>query len=410
MTSGPPGQVLGSSLAGEFLLWKGNGTAAFLCSMHLIVHSDAESATVNAIAVEDVYDSVFDDDLFRALPARLNRAYDARSCTLHWWHSAGDAEVMAHSGYFSDEQMLNYATNFTHTDLWSLEGLQPSRANQVWNCDDLVPAAHYEASAFYNEWIRAMGDDTFHCIGIAMRTRWGFGFIGLHRGRSQGGFSTDNVSALDGDVVHLRRMLTMRGRLANVRREALGIAAAFDMLGQAVFLVDGECRVRHTNHAAEALLGDGLQVRCGILSARDPCADRALKAAVAKALAASGAEAGAVAIPSSAARQIDLSVIATPEAGGNRLCLLTASHPAARDASVEERLRTLYRLSPGEARLAVLLSEGETPAAIAERRGVAVGTVRAQVKILAAKLGCNRQIDVVRVVKALPPLSVASRG
>ena len=185
---------------------------------------------------EQIYDAALDDDCFANLPSLLNQAYGARSCTLHWRHDRYDAEVMAHSGYFSDAQLQDYTENFTGSDLWSLAGLHPDRANQVWNCDELVPVATYEKTAFYNDWIRAMGDDTYHCIGIAMQTQWGFGFIGLHRGRTQGSFSEDHVRALKDDVSHLGRMLMMRGRLTSADRMAVQRKAMVDVVGHAMML------------------------------------------------------------------------------------------------------------------------------------------------------------------------------
>lgn len=366
----------------------------------------------HSIAAEQIYDAAFDDDLFANLPAALNRAYGARSCTLHWWHEVGAAEVMAHSGYFSDEDMLNYAANFTQTDLWSLEALQLSRANRVWNCDDLVPPDTYENSVFYNDWIRAMGDDTFHCIGIAMRTQWGVGFVGLHRGKSQGPFSGANVRALAADIRHLRRMLTMRTRFMLADGQARSLAGLVDTLGQAVFLVDAEGRVRHLNQAAEAMLKDcpALHIHSAVLCARERSDDARLKQAIAKVLSSEAPEASAVAISDRSGCRWNLSIVATPPAAGRRLALVTAAAPDRCDPSVKERLRILYGLSSAEARLAVMLAEGAGPAEIAEERGVALGTVRVQIKAIAAKLGCHRQADIVRVVRSLPPLRPAISG
>lgn len=357
-----------------------------------------------SLATEQIYDSIFDDDLLAELPKSLNRAYGARSCTLHWWHALGEAEVMAHSGHFTDEQMLNYATNFAETDLWSLEGLRPERANRVWNCDAIVPAAVYEKGVFYNEWIRPMGDDTYHCMGIAMHTRWGFGFIGLHRGIAQGGFSDTALEALNRDVTHLRRMLTLRGRLANVTRTTEGLASGLDALGQPMFLVDAQARVKHFNSAAAGMLGQQLYIRDGVLHASDPQSDRGLKRAVAHVFSKEGPAASAVSVACNSAKQIHLSIVATPYSEGARLCLIAAGDCGRPDPTAAHRLRLLYGLSRGEADVAVFLADGHSPASIAEQRQVTIATVRQQMKCVSAKLGCSRQSEIVALVKSLPPL------
>lgn len=360
----------------------------------------------SSIAAEEIYDALVDDECFAQLPSRMNQAYGARSCTLHWWHGDNATAIVGHSGYFSDEQMLNYATNFTHTDLWSLEGVKPSRSNQVLNCDDIVSARDYERSAFYNDWLRAMGDDTFHCIGIAMRTRWGFGMIGLHRGRSQGPFSAENVRALSDDVPALRRMLTMRGRLSQAQLKTSHSEAVLDGIGQALFLLTATGRLLHANAAGDELLDrfGGLTVRQDVLSAASPRDDRALKAAIARAAAPSQPAAGAVAIACPAGRRLDLSLVGVPSASGPRNVLVTTTGSDTLDDTVEQRLRALYALSPGETCLAVMLARGACPAEIAEQRNVTLGTVRVQIKSIAVKLGCHRQTDIVRIVKSLPAL------
>ena len=62
----------------------------------------------------------------------LNQAYGARSCTLHWRHDKYDAEVMAHSGYFTDAQLIDYAENYTGSDLWSLADSRKSTIGSLW--------------------------------------------------------------------------------------------------------------------------------------------------------------------------------------------------------------------------------------------------------------------------------------
>lgn len=64
-----------------------------------------------------------------------------------------------------------------------------------------------------------------------------------------------------------------------------------------------------------------------------------------------------------------------------------------------------FGLSGAEARLIVALTEGLTPPEAAERFGIALGTVRVQLRSIYAKLGVKRQSEIVaRVMRLLPPL------
>ena len=64
-----------------------------------------------------------------------------------------------------------------------------------------------------------------------------------------------------------------------------------------------------------------------------------------------------------------------------------------------------FGLSGAEARLIVALTEGLTPPDVAERFGIALGTVRVQLRSIYGKLGVKRQSEIVaRVMRLLPPL------
>lgn len=58
-----------------------------------------------------------------------------------------------------------------------------------------------------------------------------------------------------------------------------------------------------------------------------------------------------------------------------------------------------YRLTPVETDLAVTIDDGGTLIDIANRRDVSVTTVRTQLYSLMAKLGVNRQVDLVRLLR-----------
>lgn len=66
--------------------------------------------------------------------------------------------------------------------------------------------------------------------------------------------------------------------------------------------------------------------------------------------------------------------------------------PSERRAEV---VQAAYGLTAAETQIAIQLGAGETPQAIAVARGVAVGTVRAQIKTICAKLGVSRQAELV---------------
>jgi DNA-binding CsgD family transcriptional regulator len=65
-------------------------------------------------------------------------------------------------------------------------------------------------------------------------------------------------------------------------------------------------------------------------------------------------------------------------------------------------LQEMFGLTPAEADVAVLLTQGVAVAEIARRRQVSITTVRSQVSGLKAKTETKREADLVRRLLALP--------
>ncbi len=362
--------------------------------------------TAQELHCEEIYDCLIDEDSFLALPGRLAATFEARSALIHWIYKDGTAAIMSHSGYFSDAQLSLYAERFAPIDPWVAATANMRIANQAHNLEDLVTPAEFARSQFYNEYIRGMGDDTFRCIGIRVENDWGSGFLALQRGRSQNSFEPEALQALEGWSRHLRRMLFVRGKLLAATEQAATFADTLDRMGDAVFLLKENGLLLHANAGARDMLARtrGVVLRGGVLCACTPAADQALKKAISKAAAASGPEASAVAIPADGGTSIPFSLMAVPAGDSRRNIVMVSRDPHLVDASAKNRLRSLYGLSNREAQLAVALAQGATPQEIADDWGVAIGTVRTQIKHVSAKLGCHRQADIVRIVNALPRL------
>lgn len=356
------------------------------------------------VAVEQIYDAAFDDEALRGLTVDLAATLGARSALIHWIYADGSADVLAHSGYFSDDQLGTYAREFAAIDPWVHATASPDLANRVHDLEDLVPTTVFAASDFYNDYVRTMGDDTGRCLGVRLQSNHGSGFIALQRGLKQPGFDGPSVARLQHYSGHLMRMLAMRGRLLGAERHSGELSAAIDEFGQPALLVDASLRLRHANHAADVMLGAGAPLRCheGVLSAHGRRATGRLREAVEEALVT--CQPSAISLQRGECRQVELSITSVAAKAGSRLALILVSGAIETDTTRSARLRAIYGLSAGEASLAGMLADGLSPAEIAEARRVSIGTVRVQIKQIALKLGCHRQTEIVRIVCSLPRL------
>ena len=56
-------------------------------------------------------------------------------------------------------------------------------------------------------------------------------------------------------------------------------------------------------------------------------------------------------------------------------------------------MKSLFDLTPAEARIASGIARGDTPEALATDGDVAISTVRSQIRRVLEKTGCSRQAD-----------------
>lgn len=357
---------------------------------------------------EQIFDAATDDALFARLSGDLANALGARSGVIHWQDSADDLEEVSYSGHFNDQQMAVFSEHFSDADLWAEAMHEVSAHGRPYNCDALVASRTYEMSRIFNEWVRPMGDDTFHCIGAVLRLGPVTAKFGFHRGRGQGAFDDDEVNLLGYHLGQFRQLVQVRRKLAAASRAEVNAVAAQDAIGYGVFTLSAGGRLLHHNQAADAILrrADGLVLRDGRLTALAPGQRTALVSAIEAAARRGSAGAGALRLPRRDGGHYQLSIVSS-HAGGQRQVVLVAHDPNQPDGSVPGRLRALYGLTAAEAEIAVALAAGLCPVRLAELRQTSVGTIRNQIKAVAGKFGCSRQSEIAALVNGLPRLRIA---
>ncbi len=356
------------------------------------------------LRAEQIYQAMVDDEAFAHLPSMLAQSVGARSCVIHWRDSQEQAEVLSHSQYFSDAHMLNYAVNFTEHDDWTNRAKERPFVNRVWNCEELVAPADYERGIFYNDWISAMGDDTFHCMGTVMETDRGFGIIGLHRGRSQVNFEADSIKALNRNIVHLRRMLTVRARLVSDSTKIRGLAALLDANPGAMLAVNPHGRIVHANSAATGLIERRTMIRDvgGRLQVAISAFDAPLMVAIANASDPHAPFASVVTIVAPGGQRLELTVAPVSD-GSSGLVLVAGRDPDAALRGALVPLDPKDLLAPRELLVARYVGMGLRNRQIAERMGLTEGTVKAYLHNLFAKVGVATRTELALRIGAQPP-------
>lgn len=349
-----------------------------------------------------IYEAIVDDDLFAQLPGIVAASVGARSAIMHW-RDAGNARVVfGHSGHFTDEHMQLYAEGFADRDPWTDVGL--ANTNRILACTDFFAPRDYEMTAFYNDWIRAIGDDTYYCMGSVMHTPTGHGVIGLHRGIGQADFDQDDVGRLQPYAGDLRRMFTIRIRNAQLEQRNRLLESLVEGLGDPLLIVNHNGRLRSANPAAAGLLRTGTLVATATGHLRSVgTISTPLDVMIAKATAPTDRAGSDAYIQSVSGEGAQISVTPLPGAPGPACAMVSLRLPqrGSTDGVILATLRLRFELTEAEADVALRLSRGGAIADIALARRSTTGTVRNQAKSIMSKMGVNRQSQIVSAVAAL---------
>ena len=220
---------------------------------------------------------------------------------------------------------------------------------------------------------------------------------------------------MEAGMLHPR--LEMSGhRLALVReaelaagREAACVSSAtfavlLDRVRDALILAAADGQVVHLNAAAEQQLA-----RAGPLRFREGrlwCGKRACGTALRQALAAACdselPNATTMLLSDHKHGRLIVGISPLGPREGPGLALIAIHEECMPRRRSVEPLKSLFNLTRAEAEIALRIAEGATPTEIGRERRVALNTVRGQMKSLAAKLGCTRQVEIVTLVRAIP--------
>ena len=233
--------------------------------------------------------------------------------------------------------------------------------------------------------------------------------IALERAYDQGPASSAVLEALNKVHPHVARAAFVAARLQLERARAATHALALLGIPALVFADSG--RALAANPLIEALSSFILWRADDRIALMDAAADALLRDAMATV-----DRDDTPSVRSFPVRNADSAMIAhvVPIRGSardifSRCAALFMLTPVTRpEAPPADLLRSLFDLTPTEARVARGLAAGQTVNDIAAESGTSTNTVRTHVKVVLTKTGYNRQADVVALLNGLRPPGFAS--
>ena len=329
-------------------------------------------------------------------------AHDTSTNTHRVFGSLGDG--------IEDHQDL-YAERYWEYDEWTRRGTFKLATQKVLIGSEVWPEPEFKRSIFYNEFLKHI--DISDVAGVGMAGIPGkFEVLSVYRGHADPEFSAENINILEVLLPHLQITMAMRRRLASLESRCTDLENAFNLLESAVVLLDAVGRVVLANDRARSILsqGQGLCLKNSRLIAQSQCYAATLRDLIAKATATAKfkglAGGGAMTVWRAGKKPLQLLVSPLRSEGaalpGLSEVAVFLSDPDRNLAVPAEVLRTLFRLTPAEARLAMSLFVGHSLSEAAELNRVSRETVKSQIASVFLKTGTRRQSELVRLLARLP--------
>ncbi len=283
-------------------------------------------------------------------------------------------------------------------------------AGEVLTADELLGEATLLTHAFYRQYLHPL--DLRYIVATRLRTDDGVE-CALFASRRHDGCDFDGPDkALIAKVVpHLRRAVSLHSKLDVLESERRVYASTIDRMRVGTIVLDEHGKVLESNGAAERLIAahDGLRVSHGILQPSCPIENRGFQQLVQAALhnhmMGTAGRTEAVILMRPDGRK-PLSVLMRPiplnycseEKQRRPAVAVFIRDPEDSPKTSHEMLRKLFRLTPSETEVALLLVDGLTIDEAAAAMGVMKNTVRAHLRGVFAKTGATRQSVLVKTL------------
>jgi DNA-binding CsgD family transcriptional regulator/PAS domain-containing protein len=314
------------------------------------------------------------------------------------------------------ENVRLYENFYSQVDEWSSR-FPKGEDGRVVLGEQIWPQEAMLRSTFYNEFLKKVDISRMACVAINGPPGV-FEALSIYRELREDEFDCEQLATLQQLVPHLQTTLYTRRKLLELESRVLDMETALDALSTALVMVDASAKVLFANRNARAILAcrDGLLSDGGRLIAQH-CTDRTtLRAALATATnigtgkAAPKPQAALI----SRATQRPLQIVAVPCRPGllatpkKAAAIVLITDPDQKPPTQPELLRTLFRLTQAEIKLAVALRNGTSLSEAANLNCIGRETVRSQLKSIFVKTGTRRQSELIGLLVKLPEINMGT--
>lgn len=359
--------------------------------------------------IGEIYEASYRPEHWQSVFEQLCQRLDAKGGGIHVEdYSEGSRYILASHGIPKLGVLAYQAGMGKHDVVFQIQASRPvGKAAQVVTPEQLK-ASHPLSYRFIQ---KPQDIGYVAAIGLFNNEQWHAG-IGLHRSFKARPFGNEELSLLDALFPHFQRALNIHRTLYRSQRREASLRLALSEVMIGIVVLNTENRITYCNPMAKQLLSNhpALQLVGDRLHTHSPGEAANLWQTV-DVLRQAAAEGGAPHPKTQAlglhhpAHPHPLTVIVTSpdktdkaSQQSNGQIVLYLYNPGAGFSCTEKDLMALFKLTYSEAGVAIALVNGLSLDEISKQKDVGRETVRSQLKGIFAKLGVNKQQDVIRLL------------
>lgn len=357
-----------------------------------------------------LYDAAAEPALWAPFVKDLARRTKATSAALVVQSYDQDLYSISNSWQVPESFVRAYQEHYHSLDIWAQVVVpKPSEypSGSAYTSQSLCPHPQMKRTEFYNDHL-VRGRIEHAMFALVENSESCVAAVALYRDKSCVEFHKSELKLLQFLAPHLQRAFGLHRRFSALKSRADSVETALDTLATGVIFLDSRGQIVHMNRSASALLAekDGLIAASASLRAELSLESARLRGMIQEAVSTSNGKAlsagGMILVSRRTRPALPLQVSPIRNSSANPIQNIAAVvhvfDPLRQQRPSEALLRGAYGLTPAECRIALLLSDGHAPKAIAEMIGVSENTVRTQIKGVFSKTGVKRQVELVRLL------------
>ena len=358
----------------------------------------------------DLFDALYgaagDQDGWDAFFVQLTAFVPFSVATFSLFHSQNRSYSMQVGQGISPEARELYNRHYGAIDEWYLRAKSVVTEGWVNDGRSLCSNTDLVRTEFYNDFLRKFGW-LHECAAVIEMRQSSMSVMTMMRDAQQPEFSQEEIEAIRTLVPHLKRALSLHRRMVDLQVSNQAEAWALDRAPFGIVLLNSAGRVLAANKPAGEMAAKGLirlsQSGVQAVSRRDDAQLQVLIRSASAPLALQGGGGGLM-LQDLENRRIALLVVPIKAhiIGFAPAVAVFLADTGMRPDSLTELLKSLFGLTPAEARLAERLAGGPSLSEAADALGITIGTARTQLKSVFQKTDTSRQAQLVRLLMLLP--------